>query len=128
MKLELYTKDRKFDVNVNSLGDDLEIEFDGRKFRVGVRAPASDGSIPVELDGRELRVVLEDETERLLKISIDGDRESRVHQSLLKGAYVITLHRWRLELEHSFVRRVGRWAQRRCTQEQILCDHNSTHG
>jgi biotin carboxyl carrier protein len=73
MNLELYNKDKKVDVQVTPLGDVLKVAFGGKEYTVKVSQPASDGAIDVDLDGKALRVVLEDETQRYLKLRIDGE-------------------------------------------------------
>jgi biotin carboxyl carrier protein len=73
MKLELYNRDRKVDVEVTPLDDDLQIAFEGKEFKVRMAQPSNDGAINVDLNGKSLRVILEEETEKSLKLRIDGE-------------------------------------------------------
>lgn len=71
MKFELYNGGKKFDVEVTTAGDDLGVAFDGKRFAVRLFATAS-GAIVATVDGKDLGVVLDEETETKLRLTVDG--------------------------------------------------------
>lgn len=72
MKFELYADGKKFDVEVTPEGEAFSVSFGGKKFRVQVDQLPTDGRVRARLDDDELEVTLEDETESMLRLKLDG--------------------------------------------------------
>jgi biotin carboxyl carrier protein len=85
MKFELFSGGTKFDVDVTPQGDGFAVEFGGKRFAVKVeRAPEGD-SVLARVDNDEIMVILEDETESMLRLGVDG-------QSITLGRAQVQLH------------------------------------
>ena len=72
MKFELYNGGKKFDVEVNPSGEALDVAFDGKRFSVKLAWPASGESFLASVDGRDLTVILDEETESKLRFTVEG--------------------------------------------------------
>lgn len=73
MKLELYSGERRVEVQVISLGDELRVSFGEKEFRVRVAQPSGGGLIDVDVDGKPHSVMLVEESAKFLKLKIDGE-------------------------------------------------------
>ncbi|MDV3277041.1 MAG: hypothetical protein LYZ69_01070 [Nitrososphaerales archaeon] len=87
MKFELYAGSRKVDVEVTPQGEDLGVAFDGKKFAVRLEKGRTTNEFLAHFDDDELRVMLEDETEAVLKLGINGNPVTvgRAQAQLLTG-------------------------------------------
>jgi biotin carboxyl carrier protein len=72
MRFELFNGPKKVDVEVTQMGENLAVAFDGKKFDVRLTPDSSNDALVASVDGRDLTVVLEEETESKLRFSIDG--------------------------------------------------------
>ena len=76
MKIELFNKEKKVDIQVTPAGDELNVAFDGKEYNVKVAQPTPSGAIDVNLNGKSLQVILDEETEKILRLRVDGDQLS----------------------------------------------------
>lgn len=72
MRFELYSEGKKHDIDVIVSGEDLDVSFEGKKFRVRLAGAHSDNRIEAVVDGRQMSVVLDEETESTLRITLGG--------------------------------------------------------
>ncbi len=54
------------------MGEDVGVAFDGKKFTVHLARPESGDAIAASVDGKELRVMLDEETETVLRLTVGG--------------------------------------------------------
>lgn len=87
MRFELFNGGKKVDVEVAQSGEDLGVSFDGKRFTVRLATSPSSDAILASVDGEELSVVLEEETETRLTLSVQGRPVSlgRAQARLLSG-------------------------------------------
>jgi len=88
MKFELYGLGRKLDVEVGIEGEEFIVQFEGKRFSVRFPGAPSGDSLLAVVDGKELTVTLEDETESALRICIDGHSASlgRAQAAVMSGS------------------------------------------
>jgi biotin carboxyl carrier protein len=72
MKFELYNGGKKVDVEVSPKGENLAVAFEGKQFNVRLVRAASGDGIVASVDGKDLSVVLDEETESKLRLTVDG--------------------------------------------------------
>jgi len=72
MKFELYKSGKKLEVDAVVAGEAVEVSFEGKRFMVQLTKADSDDRIEAVVDGREVGVVFDDETESALKLTVGG--------------------------------------------------------
>ena len=72
MKFELFNGGKKVDVEVAVMGEAMDVSFEGKRFRVELAKADSDNRIAAIVDGREVTVVFDDETESALRLTLGG--------------------------------------------------------
>jgi acetyl/propionyl-CoA carboxylase alpha subunit len=72
MKFELYNGGKKVEVEVSSKGEDLAVSFGGKTFNVRLVRDGSADAMVASVDGKDSSVVLEEETETRLRLTVDG--------------------------------------------------------
>lgn len=72
MKFELYSEGKKIDVDVVPQGEAFSVAFNGKRFTVRVDRTATGDAVLAYLDDDEMRVTLEDETEAMIRLGMDG--------------------------------------------------------
>jgi biotin carboxyl carrier protein len=72
MKFELYSGGKKLQVEAIANGEAVEVSFEGKRFKVELTRVDSDGRIAALVDGKELGVVFDEETESVLKLTVGG--------------------------------------------------------
>lgn len=73
MKFELYSGGKKVDVDVAPEGEGLKVAFGGKQFVIQLTRAQTGDAILAHLDDDDLSVVLEEETESVLRFSINGE-------------------------------------------------------
>jgi len=72
MKFELYNGGKKVDVEVTAKGEDFAVAFEGKLFNVGLTRDGSGDAIVARVDGKDLSVVFDEETESRLRLTVGG--------------------------------------------------------
>jgi biotin carboxyl carrier protein len=72
MKFELYDGGKKLEVEVTIVGENLDVSFEGKRHSVRLSRAASGDAIAAVVDGKEMNVVLDDETETALRLTVAG--------------------------------------------------------
>lgn len=71
-RLRLFTGGRWYEVDVEVRDDTINVSFDGKRFEVVLKTVQTGEAILARLDREEVKVAIEEETERLLRLSVDG--------------------------------------------------------
>lgn len=72
MKFELYNGGKKVDVEVSPKGEELAVSFGGKSFNVRLARDGSSDALVASVDGKDVSVVLDEETETRLRLTVDG--------------------------------------------------------
>ena len=88
MKFELYNGGKKLEVEVSSQGEDFAVSFGGKTFNVRLARDGSGDAMVASVDGKDLSVVLDEETETRLRLTVDGTpiKLARAQTQLQGGA------------------------------------------
>lgn len=71
-KLRLFTGGRMYDVEVDMRDDTINVSFDGKRFEVVLKTTQADEPIIARLNREEMKLDIEEETEKALRLSVDG--------------------------------------------------------
>ena len=72
MKFELFNGGKKVDVEVAAMGETMDVSFEGKRFEVRLAKADSDNRIAAIVNGREISVVFDEETETSLRLTVGG--------------------------------------------------------
>ena len=72
MKFELFNGGRKVDVEVAAMGETINVSFEGKHFEVQLARADSDNRIAATVNGKEVNIVFDEETETSLRLTMGG--------------------------------------------------------